>query len=202
VSADTVFVAVGLALCANMLADYILHTDFGGVFRPTTRTRKLKRVIRWVTVIVSILLCMGVFRIGTVGLVAIASFAVTAATDFESRRLPPDLYLYGSTVLCIALAGQSGWMHAIFSQAFFFALMTATVVLLGATAGGDIKAMMHYGAAAGALPIALLGYVAGVGAAGILSALIWWLLTRQTLRRVPLAALAWFGLLTSFAIGG
>jgi hypothetical protein len=197
--------AVSLALAANGWAEVVLRLRYTKLFVPFTDAQRQRRVWRWVLCFVS-LMALAVFTALSIPQLTLAAlFAVTAATDFECKRLPWDWFLYGSVIAGIGVGfverGWLGFRDAVIAQAILFAAMTLTVIFLRQTAGGDIKLMMQYSAACGHVTTAMLGIVVS-GLAMLLISLTYRLITRRTLTKVPLAPATWVGLVGAFLLGG
>jgi hypothetical protein len=183
----------------------VLRARYAKPFVPFTDAQRQRRVWRWVLCFVS-LMALAVFTALSIPQLTLAAlFAVTAATDFECKRLPWDWFLYGSVIAGIGVGfverGWLGFRDAVIAQAILFAAMTLTVIFLRQTAGGDIKLMMQYSAACGHVTTAMLGIVVS-GLAMLLISLTYRLITRRTLTKVPLAPATWVGLVGAFLLGG
>ena len=143
---------VGLLVAATILTEVFVHQIVRsfGVSRINMRS-----LVRWVAVFGG-LLVLAFLHLPFMQLVFVGLFAVSAGTDFETTYLPPDWYVYGCTALNIGVAYLSGveaFRAVVVTQALCFGL-AVFLAYLGAWAGGDVKLLMQYGAAAGSLPIA------------------------------------------------
>ena len=149
-------VAVGIALLTNMLAEYFLSDDLEQPYARLDPVRQRFRILRWVGVLVGMLL-LGAIQIHWSTMLVIALLTVTASTDFETKFLPPDHFVYGSTVLGGMSAcfthGPIGLRDAVIAQAFCFAVATLGVALFNLSDSGDIKLAMQFGAACASLPM-------------------------------------------------
>lgn len=200
-----------LALAANGMAELLLAVDMDRPWRRLTPKQRVVRILRWLMMSAG-LLALAVVHVPVNRMLAFALFSVTAATDFETRLLPPDTYTYGSVIVGIALAsvsGPLGFRDAVVAQALCFAVVTLSVAFFGGIDSGDIKMAMQFGAVGGSLWVVGISVLmmAVVAAAIPASIFILRCLQRQPLRlaaaevahlSAPLAAIAWVGLLGAF----
>ncbi len=193
-----------LALLANSAIELLLIYDARKPFAQLSRAETLLRAARWLVVIAALLIPE--FALAT--RVGLALFAVSAGQDLESRRVPPDAYLYAATAICVVLAGltdgPTGALTAFAAQAICYGLCVLAVRYTGIFAGGDIKLAMQFGALCGTFSV--LGnaaYLAGIAmAAAVLLTALLQLAQRRTLRtalqraqtlRLPLGPFLWLG---------
>jgi hypothetical protein len=147
----------------------------------------------------------------------LALFSVTAATDFETHRIPPDWFTYGAVILLSALGfvpgGLLGFRDVVVAQALCFVAMVLSVVLAHAASPGDIKVLMQYGASCGSLPAVVVGLIAETALRlGIVTCLVMQVLRMKDNRRgalsrglhvrLPHAPVAWFGVLVALMARG
>ena len=199
------WMALLFSLAANLLAEVVLRFRYVKLFSPFTPAQQRRRLLRWVLCCASVIVLALFTHLNTPQLILATLFSITAATDFECKRLPWDWFLYGSVIAGIGVAyGSHGWLgfrDAVIAQAILFAAMTLTVIFLRQTAGGDIKMMMQYGAACGNITLAMTGIVIS-GLAMLAVSLIFRLITHRPLTRVPLAPTTWIGFLAVMLMGG
>ena len=199
---------IGLALLfgvlANVFADLVLRFRYASSFRLDTQRKRGLRVSRWIACLAG-LITVALFSPSTSHLILLALLSVPAATDFEHRRLPWDWFLYGSVLVGVGLAwldhGWDGFSHALIAQAVLYGFVTMTVVVFGATAGGDIKVAMQYGSACGHLGRALNGMLMA-SVLMIPLSLISLLLYRRLPRHAPLASYVWVATLLVYTLEG
>jgi hypothetical protein len=161
------------------------------------------------------LILVGATGVSPIRLLLVALFGVSASTDLETCYLPPDWFVYGATVAgCVggyALGGVSGLRDAVVAQAVCFTVMMYGILLAGVADSGDIKLLMQYGAACGALPVVGVGItiefalrlailVTMIVATAVVRRQPW----REAFRRVaglkhPHGPVAWVGLLAALA---
>jgi hypothetical protein len=211
-----VLLSLGVGIGSNGIAEALLAFEMRLPFRSLDRSQRRLRVLRWVICITGFGL-LGFFNPSVVALIALASFSVTAATDFETRRIPPDWFTYGSVlVLCglgFAVGGLSGFRDVVVAQALCFVAMVLAVVLARAASPGDIKVLMQYGASCGSLPVVMVGFIAetllrlGLVACMVARALgvqedRRGALARGLHMRLPHAPVAWFGVLAALMAHG
>ncbi|NJM39254.1 MAG: hypothetical protein HC853_00070 [Anaerolineae bacterium] len=149
-----------LGFLANFVADLVLRWRYGPLSKLDSRTKRFKRIGRWIAVVL-VMLGLALTNVSLRYAIPIALLSVTAATDFELRRLPWDWFMYGSVVVGLLVAylfgGTEDLSQAIIAQAVLYAFITFAVVVIGQTRGGDIKVAMQYGAACANLGMALNG---------------------------------------------
>lgn len=201
-------VAAGLALFANMLAEYFLSDDLEQPYTKLDPVHQRFRLLRWAGVLVGMLL-LSAIRIHWSTLLVIALLTVSASTDFETKLLPPDHFVYGSTVLGVMSAWFThepiGLRDAVIAQAFCFAAVTLGVALFNLCDSGDIKLAMQFGAACASLPMVAFAAFGTWIVACVLFAtqLVWnkrqntWrgALSQAALYRPPQGPLLWCGLM-------
>lgn len=208
--------SLALGIVANGLAEVLLAFEMRLPFRLLDRSRRRLRVLRWAICIMGFGF-LGIVNPSSVALIALALFSVTAATDFETHRIPPDWFTYGSVlVLCglgFAVGGLSGFRDVVVAQAVCFAAMVLAVVLARAASPGDIKVLMQYGASCGSLPAVMVGFIVEtVLRLGLVVCLVARALGVQGDRRgalarglhirLPHAPVAWFGVLAALMAHG
>ena len=149
-------IAVGLGMLANLLTEYFLSDDLQLPFFRLESAGQRFRIVRWGIVLVG-MLGLGLAQISLSGLLIMALLTVTAATDLETKFLPPDRFVYGSTVFGVLSAwfthGSMGLRDAVIAQGFCFAVVTLGVALFNVCDSGDIKLAMQFGAACGSLAL-------------------------------------------------
>lgn len=133
-------------------------------------------------------------------LLALAWMTVTASTDLECRILPPAWFIDGSVVASVLLAGfvrgLDAGLDAAIAQGLCFSV-GVFIALWGygraaAMDPGDIRTLMQMGAVAGSFA-GILCAVTGIAIIGLAIVLIG-LALRRRVHTVPLATLAWCGL--------
>ena len=193
-----------LGVLANVFADLVLRLRYTSSFRLDTQRKRMLRLGRWIVCLVG-LIAVALFSPSSSHLILLALLSVSAATDFEHRRLPWDWFLYGSVLVGIGLAwldhGWDGFSHALIAQAVLYGFVTMTVVVFGATAGGDIKVAMQYGSACGHLGRALNGMLMA-SVLMIPLSLISLMLYRRLPRYAPLASYVWVAALLTYILEG
>lgn len=98
--------------------------------------------------------------------ITLVPLAVSSATDLESRRVPPDAFTYGSAVMLLAAALVFGGPEAFRDMAVAQVIAFATGIFLatfGVMAGGDVKLLMQWGCACGALPVLFASFLVQTG---------------------------------------
>ncbi len=200
-----------LALAVNIIAEWLLAVDTDHPWQRLTPKQRTLRILRWLMLSVG-LLALAAMHVSVHHTLAFALFSVTAATDFETRLLPPDRYTYGCVIVGIALAsvsGTLGFRDAVVAEAICFAVVTLSVAFFDGIDSGDIKMAMQFGAACGSLSVVGISVLMMAVVAALIPASIFILrcLQRQPLRlaaaevahlSAPLAAIAWVGLLAAF----
>lgn len=201
-TAPTFVVALVLGLAAGATADWLLASDplmRAAIDHDGHRALHVRRLVRCLAAIVA-LLVLAFAGWPVPRLVAAGLMTVTAATDFECRILPPDAFVYGAAAAgcaaTLAAGGAPGLVDAVATQAVCFALTTLSVLLFRATDPGDIKAMMQFGAACGSMP-SLAQAVLAQAAVSAVAVLALRVRTGRWPARLPLATLAWAGLVAS-----
>lgn len=146
--------SVVCAICANVVAEVILADNLQQPFARLSPSRQRIRLLRWVLSSIGCL-ALGLEQVSTQQQALFALFSVSAATDLETKVLPPDWFLFGSVMICLATYGwANGWLglqRAILAQAFCFGVVTLGVALFNVCDSGDIKLAMQFGAACGSL---------------------------------------------------
>lgn len=208
--------ALGLSVGANGIAELLLVVEMRLPFRTLNRHGQRLRVMRWIACAVGFGL-VSFFNPSVFALIALAFFSVTAATDFETHRIPPDWFTYGAVIVLSALAfvagGLPGFRDVVVAQALCFVIMVLAVVLVRAASPGDIKVLMQYGASCGSLPAVMVGLLAETGLRlGIVACLVTQALRMQEDRRgalsrglhvrLPHAPVAWIGVLVALMAQG
>ena len=210
-SGPAVAVAVGMGLLANLIAEWFLRIDIPRLYGGSFVRARPSRLFRWLAIsagCVAFTLCShqpdqptGVLFIR---FIPFTLLSVTAATDLETRFLPPDWFTAGSVIAGVVVAGTQsgieGAIQATLAQGLCFALMTLAVVMGGNTAAGDIKLMAQLGATAGSANAVFAGLLAAGGVAAVIAVLsvIW---HRRMPRLVPLGPIVWAGMLVACYIG-
>jgi hypothetical protein len=205
---ETLLLCGMFGLWSNTISELLLSIDLKqplGYLDPTHRRR---RIVRWVVCVVGFLL-VGLFHPSVPRLLLLEMFSVSASTDFETSFLPPDWFVYGSTLAGLAVGffdgGVAGLRDAVVAQAVCFAMMVFAVLLANAADSGDIKLLMQYGAACGSLSAVGIGIaVEFVARVGILVVVFFWLYLRcrntrlafstSAKTRMPHGPIAWIGL--------
>ena len=199
--------ALGLLLGvgSNLLADYFLRTEAA---KTSVFTHFGKRRLRWVVCILANAL-VGVMVTSPFFIVVFALFSVTAATDFETRLLPADVFIYGCVVASLFMGylsrGVLGFRDVLVTQAICFGITTLSVAIFGFMDSGDIKMAMQFGAACGSLFNLYLGllamFVVGLAMLGVVLLITMRRVDRHTGAikhasqfHVPVATWAWLGL--------
>jgi hypothetical protein len=174
------------------------------------------RLTRWVACSIGFLL-VGCFNASVTVLIAFALFSVTAATDLETHRIPPDGFTYGSVLLLITLAFVAGGLpklrDVVVAQAMCFVVMVLAVVFARAASPGDIKVLMQYGATCGSLSVVMAGLITEtVLRLGLLICILGramrmksdrrGAITRGLHMRLPHAPVAWVGVLAALVAQG
>ena len=157
------------AVLANLVAEVLLTFDLHQPIHALSRHARALRLVRWLLCTVA-LGWMGLNGGNAISggdatqLIAFMLFSISAATDLETKTLPPDAFLYGATLAGIGLHywanGWAGLRHAVIAQAVCFSIITLCVAFLNLCDSGDIKLAMQFGAACGslfALGIAVIG---------------------------------------------
>jgi hypothetical protein len=208
--------ALGLSIVTNGIAEWLLTVEMRLPFRTLDHRRQRLRAVRW-------MVCTAGFGLASfcspsvIALIALALFSVTAATDFETHRIPPDWFTYGAVILLSALGfvpgGLLGFRDVVVAQALCFVAMVLSVVLAHAASPGDIKVLMQYGASCGSLPAVVVGLIAETALRlGIVTCLVMQVLRMKDNRRgalsrglhvrLPHAPVAWFGVLVALMARG
>ncbi len=210
----TLIPSITLGLLSNIVAELLLAFDLGRPFTVLDRAHKQMRLARWVVSMIGLVL-VGLFHPSPIKLPLLALFNVSAGTDLETTFLPPDWFLYSSTVAGLlvgyAVGGVGGLRDAVVAQAVCFAMMIFAVLLANAADSGDIKLLMQYGAACGSLTAVGIGIALEcVVRLGLLLAVF--SIALVTKRNVPFAfsralgvraphgPIAWIGLLGVFIL--
>lgn len=143
------------ALIANGIAEWILARDLQQPINNLSRPRQTLRLARWV--VSSLFICwIASVSSSLLYFIPFALFTTSAATDLETKYLPPDAFTYGSVVIglavCFSTGGWVGLRHGLIAQAACFALWTLGVAFFRLCDAGDIKLAMQFGAVCGSLP--------------------------------------------------
>lgn len=97
------------ALCANLIAEVMLAHSLQQPWARLSATQRHMRQLRWVLCSAGCLV-LGIQQVLIGQQIVFGLFSVSAATDFETKLLPPDWYLYGSVIIGIAIYGVvNGW---------------------------------------------------------------------------------------------
>lgn len=201
-----VILGLGMGLAANLAAEAFLAHDahMRLPFASLDRRQRAARLARWGV------LCVALAMLAWLGtplhtLVLIALLGITAATDAECRVLPPDAFVYGAAAAGVLAHGFASGLPALadaaIAQAMCFSLTTLSVLLFRNTDPGDIKAMMQFGAACGSLPAVFSAVMGQALVAAVLVAFAF-VIARRVPRQLPLATLAWAGLVLAAAHAG
>ncbi len=215
-NAPHVAFAFVLGLLANSLAEIFLAIDLKRPFADLPSPCKTLRIARWCICCIG-LVALRLFNPSPLALIALALFSVTAATDLETKRIPPDWFSYGCVVLLCAMGfatgGMAGLRDGVVAQAMCFVAMVFAIVFARAASPGDVKVLMHYGATCGTLPAVGVGIIAETLARiGVLVMCIMMMRLRgKPLRtslhrglhlRLPHAPIAWVGVWIALAAKG
>jgi len=148
------------AVLANGVAEFILAFDIGLPYARLTPKSQLIRLFRWLASSMGCIL-LGVGQVPVGYQLLFALFSISAATDFETKTLPPDAFLFSAVIVGVIVHGSlnqgPSLQQAILAQAFCFAVVTLGVALFNICDSGDIKLAMQFGAASGSLPHVLFG---------------------------------------------
>ncbi len=208
--------ALGLSLSANVGAEVLLGMEMRRPYRSLNLRRRMLRLARWVACSLGFLL-LACFNASAIVLIAFALFSVTASTDLETQRIPPDGFIYGAVSILIALAFITGGLTSlrdiVVAQAMCFVVMVLAVAFARAASPGDIKVLMQYGATCGSLPVVIGGLLAEtVLRLGLLVCIIGramrmkddrrGAITRGLHVRLPHAPVAWVGVLAALIAQG
>ena len=132
----------------------ILANDLQQPYARLSPAHQRIRVLRWVLSSIGCLV-LGLWQVSIQQQVLFAMFSISAATDLETKLLPPDWFLFGPIFICFATYGWvNGWpglQRAILAQAFCFGAVTLGVAFFNVCDSGDIKLAMQFGAACGSL---------------------------------------------------
>ena len=201
------------AICTNLIAEVMLAHSLHQPWARLSATQRHVRQLRWVLCSTGCLV-LGIQQISIGQQIVFGLFSVSAATDFETKLLPPDWYLYGSVIIGIAISGVvNGWagvQQAILTQAFCFGVVTVGVAFFNLCDSGDIKLAMQFGCACGSLAHVLqaatvVWVIAGLVILVVAAAHVRRSGIRRSLRTAislqpPQGPLLWYGLLA--VIGG
>lgn len=205
------FAAVLCGLLANICAELFLALDMKLAFARLDPCGRRLRIMRWIICLAGFGF-VSLFDPSPIALLALVLFSITAATDLETRRIPPDWFTYGSVVaLCLAAFFSGGLLalrDVVVAQALCFVAMVLAIVLARAASAGDVKVLMQYGAACGSLPAVMLGLIAETALrlalfAGIVVRALGVhgdrraALTRGLRVRLPHAPVAWVGVVAA-----
>lgn len=206
--------SVMLGLLSNVMAELFLAFELKRPFTVLDRVHKRIRLIRWLICMIGFLL-IGLFHPSPLRLSLLALFSVSAATDFETTYLPPDWFVYGSTMAGLLVGYMTGNViglrDAVVAQAVCFAMLVFAVLLANAADSGDVKLLMQYGTACGSLVAVGIGVtVEFVVRVGLLIAVfaatlvakqnVPFAFSRAVEIRAPHGPIAWIGLLGVFMI--
>ena len=213
---DVVLLCLCLGTAANVVAELFLAIDLHHPYRLLSVPAKRLRWARWL-LCPSGLFLAGLFNQSPFALTNLALFTVTAATDLETKCIPPDWFTYGCVVLAGVLGlvanGVVGLRDVVVAQAICFAIMVTAVIFAHAAAGGDVKVLMQYGASCGTLSLDVVGIAVetAVRVVIITFASIWaiahgrhWHRTVHNVlhMRLPHAPVAWLGVLSAIVVAG
>lgn len=205
-----------LAVIANVGADLFLLADHHLSYRSLPAKAKRLRLARWVLCVAGLLVA-GLVNHSPFVLINLALFTITAATDLETKRIPPDWFTYGCVVLACAFGyvtgGVPGLRDVVAAQAICFAIMVTAVLFARAASGGDVKVLMQYGASCGSLPYVIIGIFVEtavrvvVVALGLGRAIVLGGDRRTEVRNVlrmqlPHAPVAWVGVMSAVIVAG
>jgi hypothetical protein len=196
--------ALFLGVGANALAELILVRELRLSWSSLDWAARRLRIIRWVAVLAGHGALSG-FDVGDLAQINAALFAVMAATDLESRMIPPDWMTYGAVVLACAFGyahgGVSGLRDVVVAQALCFAAMLIAVLFFNAADAGDIKVLMQFGAACGSLAAVGVGVIAETVVRAVVLLVAFARFGRPAARlRLPHAPFAWVGLLVALLV--
>jgi hypothetical protein len=202
-----------LALFANAITEWILAVDLQQPLRALTQTQRALRIARWLLIWLGLITAAHFIPSSSplIKLLPLTLFSISAATDLETKFLPPDAFVYGGVLIGCAVAfltdGPIGLCIAIAAQALCFALWTLGVAFFNLCDAGDIKLAMQFGAACGSLAsVAIAGIVVWLAACGVVLMGIAIGLRTRPLReavrcagtfRPPQGPLLWCGLLVA-----
>ena len=204
-SFSPVMVYAMLGLAANVFADLVIRLRYAALAKLDSRPKQIKRWIRWLVILI-VMIVLALTGISFQYALPFALLSVTAATDFEQRRIPWDWFLYGSVLVGLLMAylyaGLDGLSHAIIAQAVLYAFITFAVVVIGQTRGGDIKIAMQYGSVCANLSLALNGMLLASIIVMVPLTLISLATTRRMPKHAPLASYMWVSVLLALFLGG
>jgi hypothetical protein len=191
--------ALLLGIGANAVAELLLSCELHMPWRALGVGARWLRVLRWVALLAG----QGALAWRGIGMFAqinVALFAIMAATDLESRTIPPDLLTYGAVLLAcvfgLTTGGVDGLRGVVVAQALCFSAMLVAVLFFNAADAGDIKVLMHYGAACGSLAVVGIGVIAETVLRAIVLLIAFARLGKPAAAlRLPHAPFAWVGLL-------
>jgi hypothetical protein len=155
------FAAYGLAVLSGVLANIICDeflADLGQTWGSLNQRKLWLRLGRWLAMIAGCVVALGTSdpTEAHARMIGVALFGVVAGCDLESSHVPPDWYTIGGTVGMVCAWGLAGGVKrmgdAALAQAFCYGIMVFGITVFRVAAGGDIKLMMQYGAALGAIP--------------------------------------------------
>lgn len=148
------------AVLANGVAEFILAFDLGLPYARLTPQSQRIRLFRWLASSMGCIL-LGAGRVPVGYQLLFALFSISAATDLETKMLPPDGFLFSAVIVGVIAHGLSNQgpslQQAILAQAFCFAVVTLGVALFNVCDSGDIKLALQFGAASGSLQQLLFG---------------------------------------------
>lgn len=194
-----------LGLAADVAADVILRVRYRTSFRLDTPRKRALRVGRWGLVLGGMLI-LAASHVPPRFALPIALLSVSGATDAEHFRLPPSAYLYASVVISLVIAygadGLPALIDALIAEAVMYATAIFAVVVLGATAGGDIKVAMQYGASSAGLAAAFNGIALATVGVLVPLGVVTLLVARRLPRYIPMASFLWAAAMIAVTLGG
>ncbi len=160
-----------LALFANAIAEWLLATNLDRPFHALNKSERIIRILRWLLCWFGLFIAYHIIP-SPLHLLPLTLFSISAATDLETKFLPPDTFLYSSVLIGCGVAfltnGPNGLCIAIATQAICFALWTLGVAFFNLCDAGDIKLSMQFGAACGSLAsVGIAGFVVWLVACGV-----------------------------------
>lgn len=193
-----------LAIAANCAAEWLLARELALPWQRLSRPAHMLRLLRWLSIMAGHA-AVALLHPSAIVQVNLALFSVTAATDLESRRIPPDAFTYCAVALACALdwasGGAFGLRDVIVAQALCFAAMVLAVMFFNAADAGDVKVLMHFGAACGSLTVVGAGIVVETALRVLVLLVALGLRGRPALRlRLPHAPFAWAGLVLALCV--
>lgn len=194
-------VSLVFGLITNLIAEWFLQHD------APARPRNTIRVLRWLGVGAGSMLVATIIPL--IDLIVFCLFTISAATDFETKYLPPDSFTVGGVIAGISLTawqrGVLGLRDVLVAQAVCFAVTVFAVALFNLCDSGDIKLAILFGVACGDLLRVVYGVIGTWIVAWLLVLYVIGLRSLQAhsiktglkyglTLRPPLGPLLWFGL--------